>query len=69
MRARWKSAHGDLGFGDGGALGPDQGTPRIIVDSATHEHEEHGGGAHEHSPHMPGTAHELEALRVANAKR
>jgi len=44
---------------DAGALGPDQGTPRSDAGSpTTHEHPEFDGGAHEHSPHMPGTAHE-----------
>jgi hypothetical protein len=51
------------GSHDGGALGPDEGTARGEyadghdghVSSEKHAHEEHGGGAHEHSNHMPGT--------------
>jgi len=53
--------------GDGGALGPDEGTPRkersgddgaLGPDQGmprSDAHAEHGGGKHEHSNHMPGT--------------
>ncbi len=53
---------------DGGALGPDEGTPRnkragddgaVGADQgmprSTDAHAEFGGGKHEHSNHMPGT--------------